>query len=61
MGLNKAKGGNGIKMKVGITPSYAENGFTFKEDNFECLYHYLNNTFKDKPANFKEWIYYTFL
>jgi protoporphyrinogen oxidase len=30
-----------------------------KEDNFECLYHYLKNDYPE-PANFKEWLYYTF-
>lgn len=38
-----------------------ENGLADlpKEDLFECLYHYINNTYR-KPKNFKEWIYYTF-
>ncbi|WP_048148988.1 protoporphyrinogen/coproporphyrinogen oxidase [Methanolacinia paynteri] len=30
-----------------------------KEDNYECLYYYLNNDYP-KPNNFKEWVYYTF-
>jgi protoporphyrinogen oxidase len=39
-----------------------ENGLSDlpKQDNFECLYHYLNNNHRPKPTNFKEWIYYTF-
>ncbi len=38
-----------------------ENGLSDlpKEDNFECLYHYLKNDCPS-PSNFKEWIYYTF-
>lgn len=38
-----------------------ENGLSDlpKEDNFECLYHYLKNDCLS-PSNFKEWIYYTF-
>jgi protoporphyrinogen oxidase len=30
-----------------------------KEDIFDCLFHYIHNEFPD-PANFQEWIYYTF-
>ncbi len=30
-----------------------------KQDNFECLYTYINNDYP-KPSNFLEWIYYTF-
>ena len=45
-----------------------ENGLNglSKEDNFECLYYYINNLIKrernksNNPENFKEWIYYTF-
>lgn len=39
-----------------------ENGLSDlpKQDNFECLYHYLNNNHRPKPTNFKEWIYHTF-
>ena len=38
-----------------------ENGLSdlSPEDNFECLYYYLNNKYK-KPSNFGEWLYYTF-
>lgn len=38
-----------------------ENGLSDlpKEDNFECLYHYLKNDYPE-PENFKEWLYYTF-
>ena len=38
-----------------------ENGLSElpKVDTFECLYYYLMNNY-DKPANFKQWIYYTF-
>jgi protoporphyrinogen oxidase len=38
-----------------------ENGLSdlSKEDNFECLYHYLVNDCPP-PTNFKEWLYYTF-
>ncbi len=38
-----------------------ENGLSdlSKEDNFECLYHYLKNDYPP-PSNFEEWIYYTF-
>jgi len=38
-----------------------ENGLSDlpKEDNLNCLYHYLNNNYP-RPKNFKEWIYYTF-
>lgn len=38
-----------------------ENGLAdlSKEDNFECLYHYLTDKYP-APKNFKEWIYYTF-
>jgi protoporphyrinogen oxidase len=37
-----------------------------KQDNFECLYYYIDNLIKrdrgklNNPKNFKEWIYYTF-
>jgi len=39
-----------------------ENGLSDlpRQDNFECLYHYLNNNYRSKPTNFKEWIYSTF-
>ena len=45
-----------------------ENGLNDlpKEDNFECLYYYIDNLIKrerdksNSPENFKEWIYYTF-
>jgi protoporphyrinogen oxidase len=40
-----------------------ENGLSElpKQDTFECIYHYINNPFsKQKPTNFKEWIYHTF-
>ena len=45
-----------------------ENGLNDlpKEDNFECLYYYIDNLIKreqdksNSPKNFKEWIYYTF-
>jgi len=45
-----------------------ENGLADlpKEDNFECLYYFIQNLIKrkigkiDKPKNFKEWCYYTF-
>jgi len=38
-----------------------ENGLSDlpKQDNFECLYHYLKNDYPI-PSNFKEWIYFTF-
>lgn len=38
-----------------------ENGLSDlpPDDNFECLYHYLNNSCK-KFSNFKEWVYFTF-
>lgn len=38
-----------------------ENGLSDlpKEDNFECLYHYLKNNYPP-PSDFKEWIYHTF-
>lgn len=38
-----------------------ENGLSDlpKEDNFECLYHYLKNDYPP-PSNFREWIYFTF-
>ena len=38
-----------------------ENGLSDlpKEDNFECLYHYLKNDYPP-PSDFKEWIYFTF-
>lgn len=38
-----------------------ENGLSDlpKEDNFECLYHYLKNDYPP-PSNFKGWIYSTF-
>ncbi len=38
-----------------------ENGLSDlpKEDNFECLYHYIVNN-SPKPVNFKEWLYFTF-
>ena len=38
-----------------------ENGLSDlpPEDNFECLYYYLNNKYKE-PSNFKEWLYFTF-
>ena len=45
-----------------------ENGLADlpKEDNFECLYHFIQNLIKkekrelNKTINFKEWCYYTF-
>jgi protoporphyrinogen oxidase len=38
-----------------------ENGLADlpKEENFECLYHYLMNNYPP-PVNFKEWLYFTF-
>ncbi|HVP37448.1 MAG TPA: FAD-dependent oxidoreductase [Terriglobales bacterium] len=38
-----------------------ENGLSDlpKEDNFECLYHYLKNDYP-YPSNFEDWIYFTF-
>ncbi len=38
-----------------------ENGLSdlSRQDNFECLYHYLNDR-RLKPKNFKQWIYSTF-
>jgi len=45
-----------------------ENGLNdlSKQDNFECLYYYIDNLIKrehdklNNPKNFREWIYYTF-
>jgi len=41
-----------------------ENGLSElpPEDNFECLYHYVNGLLSDrkKPENFEEWLYYSF-
>ena len=39
-----------------------ENGLSDlpKEDNYECLYHYINNPHKENPANFGEWVYHVF-
>ncbi|MBI1935280.1 FAD-dependent oxidoreductase [Candidatus Woesearchaeota archaeon] len=31
-----------------------------KEDIFECLYYFVNNSYGKPKTNFKEWIYYTF-
>ena len=52
---------NKIFYKDRYTKYPFENGLAdlSPEDNYECLYHYLNNPCK-KFSNFKEWIYFTF-
>ncbi len=53
---------NKIYFKDRLVKYPFENGLSDlpKQDNFECLYHYLNNHHRRKPTNFKEWIYHTF-
>jgi protoporphyrinogen oxidase len=63
LGDNHCRGrrNNKIFYKDHLVKYPFENGLADlpKEDNFECLYHYLNNDYP-KPSNFKEWIYHTF-
>ena len=67
--LKKTLGGNWKKNKrnnkiffKGRYVKYPfENGLSdlSPQDNFECLYRYLNNPYK-KSTNFKEWLYFNF-
>ncbi|QXO93533.1 FAD-dependent oxidoreductase [Methanospirillum purgamenti] len=52
---------NKVLFKKGLVKYPFENGLSEipKNDNYECLFHFINNSFP-KPTNFKEWIYYTF-
>jgi protoporphyrinogen oxidase len=63
LGGNCSKGrrNNKIFYKGNFVKYPFENGLSDlpKEDNFNCLYYYLNNDYP-RPRNFKEWIYYTF-
>jgi protoporphyrinogen oxidase len=70
LGKNKKK--NRRNAKVLYKGHYVrfpfENGLSVlpKEENFECLYHFIQNLIRRqkgelrKPANLKEWFYYTF-
>ncbi len=53
---------NKIYFKGRLVKYPFENGLADlpKQDNFECLFSYLNNHHPRKPTNFKEWIYSTF-
>jgi len=59
--FRKGKRNNKIYFKGNFVKYPFENGLSElpKEDNFECLYSYLNNNYPE-PKNFKEWIYFTF-
>ena len=58
----RKKRNNKIYFKDRFVKYPFENGLSGlpKQDNFECLYHYLNNNHRPQPTNFREWIYYTF-
>jgi protoporphyrinogen oxidase len=53
---------NKIHFKNSFVKYPFENGLSDlpKQDRYECLYHYLSDTCRSKPKNFKEWIYHTF-
>lgn len=52
---------NKIYFKGHLVKYPFENGLSdlSRQDNFECLYHYLNDR-RPEPRNFKQWIYGTF-
>ncbi len=58
---NRGRRNNKIYYKGNFVKYPFENGLSDlpKEDNFECLYHYLKND-HPPPSNFEEWIYFTF-
>jgi protoporphyrinogen oxidase len=58
---HQARRDNKIYYKGSFVKYPFENGLSDlpKEDNFECLYHYLKNDCPP-PSDFKEWIYFTF-
>ena len=59
--VHKGRRNNKIYYKDRYVKYPFENGLSElpKQDTFECLYHYLNNDYP-RPANFKDWMYYTF-
>ncbi len=58
----RKKRNNKIYFKKSFVKYPFENGLSQLplKDTFECLYYYLNNKHKEKPSNFKEWVYFTF-
>jgi len=58
---NQGRRNNKVYYKGHFVKYPFENGLSDlpKQDNFECLYHYLKNDYP-APSNFREWIYFTF-